>query len=869
MLRKIGFTFLIGLISVALNAQTTGDSFILVPKKKEASLDESYTRAPIVEYNFIEPAEYKIRNIDVREIDGKPVQKSLVILYSGLSIGQTIKVPGQDIPKAIENIWAREYFSDVQVYFMPTDKPYEVLVQFVVKEQPRLNGHRFLGVTNSQAKTLKEEVGLKRGMYITPNLVNRSIQKIENYFLEKGFYNIKVSVKRPEAKNKEGNPMEGYQNFDFVIVTGPKVRVYDFQFNGNQQLVDAELRASMKKIKRRYRKINIFASSKFTREKFEEDKESLVKLYQSKGYRDARILSDSISLFNQKRIMIHMNLVEGNLYRYRSIKWKGNEKYSTSMLDTLLGIKKGDVFNQTLLDERLSSNPGGFDIQTLYMDAGYLFFQMAPVEVGVVGDSIDLEIRINEGPQAVIGRVYWTGNTKTSDRVILREVRTKPGNTFSRTDIQRTMRDLAAVGLFDPEKLGVNPKPNPADGTVDIEYKLAEKPSDQIELSGGWGGMGFSTTPTLIGTAGIVLNNFSSRKLFNTKLWNPIPSGDGQKLSLRAQSNGTTFQSYTSSFTEPWLGGYKPTSFSVAINHMVNSFDFRQRNDPLRAALFTTSAQISIGKRLKWPDDFFNISYAFSFEQYRIQNMDGGFYGFPKGMSGISYNPSATVILSRSSISDPIYPTSGSKFVTSLQATPPLSLLSNKDYSEMSVREKYKWAEFYKFKLDAEWYTPIYKKLVLTAKTRFGFLGYYNPEIGHTFFGRFQVGGAGIFGFNLAATEIISQRGYDNYTISQTAMGGSAGAPIFNKFTIELRQAITTGQTATVYALGFFEAGDAWADISKYNPFQLKRAAGVGVRLFMPMFGLIGLDYAWGFDIKDVPRTNQFGMVHFFIGQQF
>ena len=629
------------------------------------------------------------------------------------------------------------------------------------------------------------------------------------------------------------------------------------------------MRGAIKDIKRRFHKWNITKSSKFTEEKFAEAKQQLIKLYQSKGYRDVRILQDSISMFGEDRILVHVNLFEGNKYHYRSITWKGNTKYSTTLLDTILGIRPGDVFNASLLDERLRNNMGGFDVSTLYMDAGYLFFNMYEVEVGVQNDSIDLEIRINEGPEATIGRVSWKGNTKTSDRVILREIRTKPGNTFSKSDIQRTMRDLAAIGLFDPEQLGVDPRPNPADGTVDIVYTLVEKPSDQIELSGGWGGNGFSRTPTLIGTAGIVLNNFSSRKLFNTKLWNPVPSGDGQKLSLRAQSNGMNYQGYTFSFTEPWLGGYKPTSLSVSVFRTINSFDFRQNDDPLKQKFMNTGVTLGIGKRLKWPDDFFNIRYQISFQQYRMQNMDGGFYGFPTGFQGISYNPSASIELTRSSIADPIYPMSGSKFTTSIQATPPISLLDGKDYTSMALTEKYRWAEFYKFKLDAEWYTPIYKKLVLTAKTRFGFLGYYNKDIGPTFFERFQVGGAGIFGFNIAATEIISQRGYDNYTISQTAMGGSAGAPIYNKFTLELRQAITTGQTATVYALGFFEAGDAWSDMSKYNPFQMKRAAGVGVRLFMPMFGLIGLDYAWGFDYKDVPRSGQMGQIHFFIGQQF
>ena len=589
----------------------------------------------------------------------------------------------------------------------------------------------------------------------------------------------------------------------------------------------------------------------------------------AKGYRDARIIYDSVQLISENRLVLHIHLYEGSQYRFGKISWKGNLKYRTGLLDTMLSIKKGDLFNQTLLNEKLSANLNGYDISSLYMDDGYLSFQIQPMEVGVNGDSIDIDIMISEGFRATIGKVYWKGNTKTSDRVIQREVRTKPGDVFSRSDIQRTIRDLGALGLFDPAQMNVNPKTNPSDGTVDIEYILAEKPSDQIELSGGYGGNGYSRTPTLIGTAGIMLNNFSRRKLFSPETWSPVPTGDGQKLSLRAQSNGANYQGYTFSFSEPWFGGKKPNNLSVMMNHTVNSFDFRLKTDPLHQSLTSTTYLVNFGKRLKWPDDFFHISLDISFQKYSMKNMDGGFYGFPKGFNGISYNPSTKIEITRNSLSDFTYPMSGSKFMFSTQATPPLSLMNGKDYSKMSLNERYKWAEFYKCKLDVEWYTPVYKKLVVMAKARMGFLGAYNPKLGLTFFERFQVGGAGVFGFNIAATEIISQRGYDNYTISQTAMGAQAGAPIFNKFTVELRQAITNSQTATVYVLAFAEAGDAWSSMSKYNPFQLKRAAGVGVRLFMPMFGLIGLDWAYGFDYKQVPASGKAAQVHFFIGQQF
>lgn len=825
-------------------------------------------------YDFTEPKEYIIKNILVEEADNKPIQKALVVVYSGLSIGQKIKLPGSDIPNAIENLWKLNYYSDIQVFIRVADNTDgdipQVLLNFVVKDQLRLNGHRFPGLTTSQAKNLRDELTLKRGMYITPNLINKTRNKIIEYYQDKGYYNVSVEFKRiPATEEKTGNPMPGFENFDILINKGPKVRVHDFVFSGNQYLTDKQLRQSIKKLKRRYRKINVFASSKYIKTKFDEEKGNILIKYQSKGYRDARLISDSVALISPKRVNVYINLYEGNQYYVRNIVWKGNIKFRSTLLDTLLGIKKGDIFNQTQLDERLYGNASGLDIQSLYMDDGYLFFQMTPVETGVFNDSIDLEIRMTEGPQAKVGRITWTGNTKTHDRVILRDIRTKPGDIFSRAEIQRTMRDLAALGLFDPAQMNVNPKPNPADGTVDIEYKLAEKPSDQIELSGGWGGNAFTQRATLIGTAGVVLNNFSSRKIFKPKEWNPVPTGDGQKLSLRAQSNGANYQGYTFSFTEPWFGGKKPNSFSVSIFRTINSFDFRQRNDPLRQVFQNTGVNVSLGKRLKWPDDFFNLQYIFSFQQYKMQNLNGGFYGFPNGFKGISYNPSLQIVLTRSSVSDPIFPTSGSTFTLSGQATPPFSLLSRRDLSQLPVTEKYRWAEFYKWKLDAEWYTPITKKLVLMTKARFGFLGYYNKKMGMTFFERFQVGGAGIFGFNIAATEIISQRGYDNYTISATAMNSEAGAPIYNKFTTELRYAVTTGQTATVYGLAFLEAGDAWSSFSRYNPFQLKRAAGVGVRLFMPMFGLIGLDWAYGFDYRNVPRSGKPGQIHFFIGQQF
>ena len=844
--------------------------------------DSGFSILPIIHYNFVEPTPYTIRKILVYEVNGKPIQKAQAVFYSGLSIGQKITIPGAEIPKALSNLWDQSMYSDIQVYFQPNEDG-TIVVIFRVEEQLRIDGHRFVNLSNAQSKKLDDETALKgsKGTYITPNIINRSKEKIVAYYQDKGYYNVKVSVLRKQATQRDKKDSlvakVGFEVFDYIIDRGSKVKVQDIVFDGNAYFSDKQLRESIKKIIRRYHKWNILISSKYIESKFEKEKSNIINNYLSKGYRDARIIWDSIELISANRIVLHIQLFEGNLYRYRSINWKGNIKFSNGTLDTILGIRRGDVFNQTDLDEHLTANKNGYDVQSLFMNDGYLFFRMIPVEVGIFHDSIDLEIRMEEGPQTKVGVVEWKGNTKTSDRVIQREIRTRPGDVFSKSDIQRTMRDLSTLGLFDPEKMNVNPKPNAEDGTVDIEYQVTEKPSDQIELSGGWGGggnmgnfnQGINNTPSLIGTAGISLNNFSRRKLLHRDLWNQFPSGDGQKLSLRAQSNGANFQSYNFSYGEPWFGGKKANNLSLSLNHSVNSFDFRQKSDPLHQVLTSSIVQLNCNSRLNWPDDFFSLSYGVAFNKYQMKNMDGGFYGFPKGFKGISYNPTLNLSLTRSSLSDIIFPMGGSQFIISLNATPPMSLVRNQDIDKLTIAEKYKWAEYHKWKFDAEWYTPIYKKLILMTKVRMGFLGSYNPKLGLTFFERFQVGGAGMFGYTIAATDVISQRGYDNYTISATAMGSETGAPIFNKFTIELRQAITTGQTATVYALAFLEAGEAWSSIVKYNPFQLKRAAGVGIRLFMPMFGLIGLDWAYGFDYALVPRSGKPTQIHFTIGQQF
>ncbi|MFM6982962.1 MAG: outer membrane protein assembly factor, partial [Chitinophagaceae bacterium] len=611
---------------------------------------------------------------------------------------------------------------------------------------------------------------------------------------------------------------------------------------------------------------------------YKEELKGIVFKYNSKGYRDAALGFDSVVRIGKNRVAIKIGVTEGRKYYFRNISFTGNNKYSSEDLGKVLAIKKGDIYDQSVLEERVYFSQNGTDISSLYMDDGYLFFGVTPVEVKVENDSIDIEIRIIERTQATYNKIIIKGNTKTSDHVVLREIRTRPGQKFSRSDIQRSIRELSQLGYFDPQAMGVNPIPNPAAGTVDIEYTVAEKANDQIELSGGWGGNRSANNiygtsygyGGLVGTLGLTLNNFSTRKLLKPKMWNPLPAGDGQRLSIRAQSNGLYYQSYNFSFTEPWFGGKKPNSFTTSLYKTVQSFDSRQKDDPAKQFIKIAGASISLGKRLKWPDDFFSAFYSLSIQQYNLQNANGA-YGL-KLNTGRSNNVEFKYVLSRNSVNEPIFPTGGSTYTLSIAVTPPISILSNKSYAGLSNEEKYKWVEYHKWKFDAENYTKVFGKFVVASKMRFGYLGYYNKDIGLSPFERFMVGGSGLNSFGQIGTEIISLRGYPDRTITENAVGGSgSGAAIFNKFTCELRYPVTNSPSASIYLQTFVEAGNAWVASRNFNPFDMKRSAGAGIRLFLPMFGLLGLDYAYGLDWKTLNSglTTKPGQFHFFIGQQF
>lgn len=811
-----------------------------------------------INLNYLSPNKYTIDKITVTGT--LFMDKNILILISGLSKDQEINVPGEELRKAVEVLWKQGLFSDVKIYCTGVNGN-KINLDIQLTERPRLSKYSIKGLRKAETKNVKEELDLESGQVITENLTNKTLNKIKAYFYKKGYFNALVTV-----KNEPDPAKPGQQIMRISVSKGPRVKVYNITIEGNEKVTDRKLLASMKKPKRKKNKLNIFASSKFIEETYNEEKPKILEKYASMGYRDAQIEKDSIYVISPNLVNIVIKVKEGKQYYFRDISFIGNTKYTNAELAKVLGIKKGEIFNQSKLDSRLFMNPSGYDISSLYMDDGYLFFNINPVEINVENDSIDLEVRIYEGKQATINKVMVTGNDKTSDHVILRQIRTVPGDKFSRSNIQRSIRELSQLNYFDPEKLGVNPIPNPQNGTVDIEYKVVEKPSDQIEASGGWGGMG-----GFIGTVGLSLNNFSTKRMFTKGAWDPLPAGDGQRVSLRIQSNGLGYRTYNFSFSEPWLGGKKPNSFTFSIYHSVQTNLFVggfNKNDERYQYLRTTGVTLSLGKYLKWPDDYFTVSNSLNYQHYKFK--DNGYFGFG-GTSGLGFtegnanNINFQNVISRNSTDQPIFPMDGSTFTFTTQVTPPYSLLrGNADYKTMSAEDKYKWLEYYKWKVEAIWYHKIVGKLVLASSFKFGFLNYYNKDVGYSPFERFKLGGTGLVGWNLYGSEVISQRGYDQYT-------SGSGAVNFNKYTLELRYPISTNPSATVYVHSFLEGGNAFYSIKDYNPFKLYRTAGVGVRFFLPMFGLLGLDCGWRFDNapNNQPISQKKFLFQFFLGPQF
>jgi outer membrane protein insertion porin family len=820
--------------------------FSLSGVKLQAQVQQLGTDENAIDYSS--PKDYTIGGITVSGI--KYLDENVLKTLSGLSVGDKIKIPGEKISKAIENLWKQNLLADVKIEYTKIEGS-TIFLNIAMIERPRLSVFSFTGVSKGEANKLREKINLVSGKIVNENLIKLTTYEVKEFFTDKGYLNAEVKI---DVLN-DSVPANS-QNLVINVQKNKKTKIHSISIEGNTAFKDKKIRRFMKDTKEK-KWWKIFTSSKFIEENLVKDKQRIVDKYTEKGYRDAQVVFDTVYPYNKKMVDVELRIDEGHKYYFRNITWVGNTKYRSGQLDTLLGIKKGDVYNQKRLDEGLNMSANGRDVTSLYMDDGYLFFQINPVEIQVENDSIDIEMRMYEGKQAVINKISVTGNTKTNDKVIMREIRTKPGQLFSRSDVIRTQRELAQLGYFDPEKLGVNPKPNATDGTVDIDYVVEEKPSDQIELSGGWG------AGQVVGTLGVSFNNFSARNIFRKGNWTPLPAGDGQKLSLRFQTNGVYYQSYNASFTEPWLGGKKPNALSVSFFRSVQT-NGQPKSSDSRQSISINGVSVGLGKRLEWPDDFFSRYIEASYQYYALNNYQTSFLF----SDGYSNNLNLQLTFSRNSVNQPIYPSGGTSFAFTIQATPPYSLFNNIDYKTAADRVKYKYIEYHKWKFSSSWFTPLAgKKLILASKASFGFLGYYNKDIGQSPFERFYLGGDGLSGFSLDGREIIAHRGYDNQALSP-----SVGGTIYNKFTMELRYPVSLNPNATIYGMGFLEAGNSWSRFRDYNPFAVKRAAGFGLRIFLPMFGLLGLDWGYGFDrtIYDPLNAKHHGVeFQFTLGQQF
>ena len=801
--------------------------------------------------------EYRIGGITVIGAEFTDVQA--IKLFSALQVGATITIPGEKIGEAITNLWNQDLFEDISIEAAEL-RERDVYLVIRVKELPRLTRYSIAGVNRSEQETIRGKIDLMTGRIVNENVIATAVKRINDHYRDKGFLDINVDIVQ-EADSSFANGTIIRVN----VNKGKKVKVDLILINGITAFDAKKVKRKMKSTKERtwWR---FYKPSKYLADEFKSDQKAIISMYNNEGYRNARIISDSLYRTKDGLVGLIVELDEGKPFRFGNITFTGNTMYRTTQLDSILGIHKGDVYSLAHLETRVFMDPKGMDLSSLYQDDGYLTFRAMPIEKRVENDTIDIEIRMMEGLQFRIGKILVEGNSKTNDHVIYREIRTRPGDLFNRTDIIRTQRELSQLNYFNPEAFGINPIQHPEDGTVDIEYQVEEKPSDQIELSGGWGG------GRIVGSLGLSFTNFSAKNIFKKGAWRPIPTGDGQRLSIRAQSNGLYFQSYNLSFTEPWLGGKKPNSLSVSVWKSVQSNGqpkyINGELNELRNSLEVLGAQIGLGQRWKKPDDWFQMRASLSYQNFNLNNY-GSFFSFSNGSSN---NIAAQFTLGRNSISDPIYPTWGSNVEVSVRATLPYSLFRPDDYYEdISIEEQYKWVEYHKWKFKAEWYTPLTRSggenprtLVLKMAAGVGLIGQYDRGVPLSPFERFYMGGVFLSGFALDGREILNLRGYDD--LSLTAPDPQTGAPVAAKYTAELRYPISTNPSATIYTLAFLEGGSTWEDARAFNPFQVYRSAGIGLKIFLPMFGLLGLDYGWRMDdVGAVPGMSK-GQFHFSMG---
>ncbi len=877
-----------------------GISLGAVAQENDTAKVEKPAELPVISYS-LSPRKYKIADIKVRGVE-KTYEDYVLIGFSGLSVGDEITVPGDEITGAVKAFWKHGLFSDVKILATKIEGD-QIWLEIQLKQRPRISEVNYHGIKKGEREDLESKLGMKKGFQITPNVIDRAKILIKKFFDGKGFKNVDVDIQQKDDLAHEGEVI-----LDIFIDKNEKTKIHRIYFDGNKALSARALKKAMKKTNEKFSFYNdwkssileMFSTKKFTTEEYENDKKNIISKYNEHGYRDAVLLMDSVVNFNEKKVDIFLKVDEGQQYFLKDIRFVGNTKYSTDYLSAVLGMKPGEVYNQKKLDERLTSDDDA--VSNVYFNDGYLFFNADPVETDVQNDSIALEIRITEGPQATINRVIINGNDRLYEDIIRRELRTKPGQLFSREDLMRSIREIAQMGHFDPENMNPRPIPNAENGTVDIEYNLVSKANDQVEFSAGWGQTG------VIGKLSLKFTNFSMKNFLNPKTYKGIiPQGEGQTLTLSGQTNGRYYQAYSISFMDPWFGGKRPNTLSVSAyfskqtdissnfyrnnssyyynpysyyggyggyggygyggygNYYGNYNNYELALDPDKSMMvFGLSA--GYGKRLSWPDDYFQFMATLSYQIYKMHD-----WNYFLIENGTSHNVNLEFLLQRSSIDNPLYTRRGSQFALSLALTPPYSLFDNKDYAAMDQydEQKYKLIEYYKWKFKAKVFTPlapmtVKRTPVLMARAEFGFLGAYNKNK-RSPFETFYVGGDGMSGYSSTyATETIGLRGYENGSLSYNANA-------YSRLSMELRYPFILEPSSTIYGLAFVEAGNAWEDMKDYNPFNLKRSAGIGVRIFLPMIGLMGIDWAYGFDVPNIHTDGKRSgsNFHFIIGQEF
>jgi len=842
-MNKLLFTILFAIISTVTLAQVT---------QQRPSLQKSI---PADSLSYLNPRDYIIGGVTVSGT--KYLDKDVLVQISKLSKGDRINLPGEQNAAVVKRMYDQGLFDDVQLYITKINLD-TVYLEIAVTERPRLSRLHITGIRKGEIEDLQKKLSDKNSKIVNENLLSTTTAIIKRHFNEKGFLNTTVDIKQRKDPGDANSVI-----LDVAVDKKSKVRINKVTFEGNTAFTEKKLRKYLKKTRQR-RWYNLFGSRKFLQDKYDEDKQTLIEKMQDKGYRDAEIVKDSVWKNDEQTVNVKIKVYEGHKYYFGNIKWSGNARYPSDLLNKLIRIKKGDVFSEEELNKRLQGpTPDNDDVSTLYLDGGYLTYNADPVQTKVYNDTVDLDIRIYEGPQYTINKVDVKGNDVTNDKVVRREIRVKPGQKFNKQLLIRSTREIGQLGNFDEQK--TEPKPtniNPADGTVDIIFNVVEKPSDQIELSGGFGG------GQIVGTLGLTFNNFSLKNIFHLKDYKPLPKGDGQKLSIRGQSSGRTYQNYSFTFSEPWLGGKKPIYFALsAYTQLSSTGQYYAKTSNNYNNLRINGIGVTLGKRLNWPDNYFQINYSLNFDHYNLDNYPGYIF-----QNGTSYNIKLTQEITRNSLDAPIFPTQGSNIKFTIQGTPPYSMFNGVNYKIATPEQVYHFVEYYKVKWDAQWFQKVIGKLVLMSQVRFGFLGEYNSFVPASPFERFKLGGDGMQSYQfLQGSDIIGLRGYQNFSIIPIGTNynenNNPGSTIYNKYTFELRHPVIASQSATIFVLAFAEGGNVWNNFDQFNPFNVRRSVGIGARIFLPIFGLLGLDYGYGFDkIPGIPDANR-GQFHFSISQ--